>query len=151
MDNRIEHHITIKAGLDRVWELVTRPGWWVPSVEDGAIDATIDRTPGHQTIRENEQYGRFPVEVVAIDPPTYAAFRWASQFPGEELTPGHTTLVEFRVAQATDAVTVTVDESGFAELDASEDIRRAGFEDNSAGWPIELDVLRSRAEGPPAD
>ena len=30
MEDRIEQRTTIRAGLDHVWALVTRPGWWLP-------------------------------------------------------------------------------------------------------------------------
>jgi uncharacterized protein YndB with AHSA1/START domain len=142
MDDRIERQITIDASLDHVWELVTEPGWWVPTTDD----APIDRTPGSQTVRESEKWGRFPVEVVRIDPQTYAAFRWASTFPGEELRPGNTTLVEFQLRSLDDGVSVTVVESGFAALDASEDVRAAGHASNTDGWAQELDSLKERSE-----
>ena len=70
MEDRIEQTITIDASLDRVWELVSEPGWWVPA----KLVEPIDHTPGHLVIRESEKWGRFPVEVVRVDPKTYAAF-----------------------------------------------------------------------------
>jgi uncharacterized protein YndB with AHSA1/START domain len=146
VDDRIEQEITINAPLDRVWQLVSEPGWWVPST----ITGPADHTPGHQVVRESEKWGRFPVEVVRVDPKNYAAFRWASQAPGAELTPGNTTLVEFHVAPATDkdtdAVRVTVVESGFAALDAPEPVREQQLKDNTGGWEMELGSLRERAE-----
>jgi uncharacterized protein YndB with AHSA1/START domain len=143
MDDRIEQQIVIDAPLERVWDLVTRPGWWVPS----AVEEPVDHTPGHQTVRESEKWGRFAVEVVRVEPRTYAAFRWASQFPGEELAPGKTTLVEFMVESGAAGVTVKVVESGFATLEAGEAQRKAGFEDNTKGWEMELGGLKERAEG----
>lgn len=142
MEDRIEQEITINASLDRVWELVTEPGWWVPT----QVEGEIDRTPGHVTVRESAKWGRFPVEVVRLDPQTYAAFRWASQFPGEELAPGKTTLVEFFVNPIADGVTVRVVESGFVTLDATEAVRTSGIEDNTEGWREELGALKARAE-----
>ncbi|MFI1095598.1 SRPBCC domain-containing protein [Streptomyces sp. NPDC020917] len=142
MDDRIVQDITINAGLERVWDLVTEPGWWVPTDHE----VPVDRTPGHQAVRESAKYGRFPVEVVKLDPRTYAAFRWASQFPGEELAPGRTTLVEFSVEELAEGVRVTVTESGFASLDAPEDVRKQGFSANTEGWQMELGALRTRAE-----
>lgn len=35
MQDSIERNITIAAPIERVWDLVTEPGWWVP-----------DRCPG---------------------------------------------------------------------------------------------------------
>lgn len=144
MQDSIERSIDIAASLDRVWQLVTEPGWWVPT--DSAADTTGARTPGSVTVRESEKWGRFPVEVVSLDPQTYAAFRWASQFPGEDLAPGRTTLVEFRLALLDEGVRVTVRESGFASLDAPEDVRQAGIDSNSGGWEEELAALRTRAQ-----
>jgi uncharacterized protein YndB with AHSA1/START domain len=142
MTDRIEQAIDIRAPLARVWELVSEPGWWVPS----AVVAPVDHTPGHQVVRESEKWGRFPVEVVRVEPKTYAAFRWASQAPGAELASGNTTLVEFWVEAAGDAVRVRVVESGFAGLDASAAVREAAWKDNTGGWREELAELKGRAE-----
>lgn len=142
MENVIEQEITIKAGLERVWELVTVPGWWVPT----QAPVPVDRTPGSVTERVHEKYGRFPVEVVEMNPRTYASFRWASQFPGEGLADGRTTLVEFFVRQEPEGVRVKVRESGFAELAASEEVRESGFKANTEGWSMELADLRKRSE-----
>jgi uncharacterized protein YndB with AHSA1/START domain len=146
MEDRIEQQIVIDAPLERVWDLVSRPGWWVPT----EVEEAVDRTPGRQTVRESAKWGRFAVEVVRMEPQRYAAFRWASAFPGEDLAPGRTTLVEFSVepgAEADAGVTVTVVESGFAALDADEVARKSAFEDNTKGWGMELDSLKERAEG----
>jgi uncharacterized protein YndB with AHSA1/START domain len=143
MADRIEQAIEIQAPLDRVWALVSEPGWWVPS----AVTAPVDHTPGHQVVRESERWGRFPVEVVRVEPQSYAAFRWASQAPGAELVPGNTTLVEFRLEVAGDAVRVTVAESGFAALDVPAARRDQAHRDNTGGWREELMDLKKRAEG----
>jgi uncharacterized protein YndB with AHSA1/START domain len=144
MQDRIEQEIVINAPLDRVWDLVSVPGWWVPS----ETEAEPDRTPGSRTVRESARWGRFPVEVVEMRPPSYAAFRWASQAPGADLAPGHTTLVEFFVADAADGVSVTVVESGFSALDVPEQVRHNQLKDNTGGWSQELGSLRKRAEEP---
>jgi len=81
-----------------------------------------------------------------VDPRTYAAFRWASQFPGEDLAEGRTTLIEFFVATDADAVTVTVRESGFSILDATDEVRQAGLAGNTDGWRMELTSLKERSE-----
>ncbi|HEV7192508.1 MAG TPA: SRPBCC domain-containing protein [Jatrophihabitantaceae bacterium] len=142
MQDTIETSIAISAPLDRVWDLVTEPGWWVPS--DAGTDA--DRTPGAVVIRESEKWGRFPVEVVEMRPKTYAAFRWASSFPGSDLDAGRTTLIEFTVTPSDTGVTVAVVESGFSKLDATEEIKAQSFESNTGGWGQELASLRTRAE-----
>jgi uncharacterized protein YndB with AHSA1/START domain len=142
MQDTIERSISITAPLDRVWDLVTEPGWWVPS----DLPVQADRTPGHVVVRESEKWGRFPVEVVELRPKSYAAFRWASTFPGEELSTGRTTLIEFSVTPTDEGVLVSVTESGFSQLDAPDELKAKGIESNSGGWSEELSSLRNRAE-----
>jgi uncharacterized protein YndB with AHSA1/START domain len=141
MDDRIEQEITVQASLDRVWELVTRPGWWVPG--DDAVPP--DRTPGSLTVRASQKWGRYVVELVRLEPKTYAAFRWASAFPGEDLKPGRATLVEFFVKPAGEEVSVTVVESGFGGLELPADRREQEWKSNTGGWQEELASLRTQA------
>jgi uncharacterized protein YndB with AHSA1/START domain len=108
--------------------------------------APVDHTPGHQAVRETEKWGRIPVEVVRVDPKTYAAFRWASHAPGAELTARNTTLVEFRLEPVGDAVRVSVLESGFAAIDAPDSVREQTWKDNTGGWQEEMAGLKERAE-----
>lgn len=142
MQDTIERTIAINAPIDRVWDLVTEPGWWVPS--DAPVESS--RTAGAVVVRESEKWGRFPVEVVELRPMSYAAFRWSPTFPGDDLAPGRTTLIEFTVTPTADGVAVSVVESGFAKLDAPDAVKSQGIESNSDGWTQQLDALRTRAE-----
>ena len=142
MQNTVERSISISAPVERVWDLVTEPGWWVPT----DVPTPAERTPGKVVVRESEKYGRYPVEVVELRPMTYAAFRWAPAFAGQDLAPGRTTLVEFTLTPQDDRVEVTVLESGFAELDASDEVKAQGVESNSGGWDLEMASLRDRSE-----
>src|ERR1700739_4500072 len=45
MEDRIEQRITIRATHDKVWQLVTRPGWWLPG-----SDAEPARGPGRVSV-----------------------------------------------------------------------------------------------------
>lgn len=146
VEDRIEQEVSIDAPLSRVWELVTEPGWWVPT--DTADPP--DRTPGSRTVRHTDKWGRFVVDVVQIEPQTYAAFRWAPQEESEEFAAGKATLVEFYIQPVGDAVSVTVVETGFARLDVHEEGRAAAFREHTEGWQEQLDALRVRAEGVPA-
>lgn len=139
MDDRIERTTRIDAPLDRVWDLVTEPGWWAPS------DASVvgERTPGAVTVRESGKYGRFPVRVEQIDPKKYAAFRWASEYPGGEQPADPSTLVEFFVQEVGGSVEVRVVETGFSALG---DKAESAFTANASGWEHEMGSLRDRAE-----
>lgn len=146
VEDRIEQEVSIKAPLSRVWELVTEPGWWVPTDTVGPFD----RTPGSRTVRQTQKWGCYVVEVVQIEPQTYAAFRWAPQDEAEELAEGKATLVEFHVGPVGEAVSVTVVETGFASLDSDEEGREAAFREHTEGWQDELGELKARAEEVPA-
>lgn len=142
MADRIERTILVHAPLDRVWDLVTEPGWWVPT--DSPVP--LDRAPGAVTVRESQKWGRFPVQVVELQPKSYAAFRWASQAPGHDLTGDNTTLVEFTVVPEPEGIRVTVVESGFDAIAMDDAARAEAVRGNESGWTEEMDSLRGRAE-----
>ena len=75
---------------------------------------------------------------------TYAAPA-GETFPGDDLTPGRITLIEFTVTRS-EQVQVGVVESGFAGLEASDELKNQSIESNSGGWTEELGSLRTRAE-----
>ena len=141
MEDRIEERITIRAAQDRVWQLVTRPGWWVPG--SGAEPA---RGPGRVAIVSQGDNQPYLIDIVRIEPQGYASFRWASAFGGALPAPGNATLVEFYLRPVGDELGVTVVESGFASLDLPEALREHEWHGNKGAWRYELAGLRTRAE-----
>jgi uncharacterized protein YndB with AHSA1/START domain len=135
---RIERHVTIAASLDRVWELVTEPAWWVGHDDD---------LSGFE-VREGARFSGYgyPTVIARVEPKRYIAYRWASAFPGQEPDPGKGTLVELTLTTEGDHVRLTVIESGFDQLDAPDEARRKAVEDNTGGWEHELNELKMRAE-----
>jgi uncharacterized protein YndB with AHSA1/START domain len=140
--DRIEREITINAPLDRVWDLVTEPGWWIGEGEDSGKERR--REGGLDVI--DGRHGRFPVIVEKVEPRTYVAYRWASGFPGEMPADGNSTLVEFWLSEREDAVLVRVVESGFATLAVDGETRDRAVEGNTKGWAQQCELLRTRAE-----
>jgi uncharacterized protein YndB with AHSA1/START domain len=135
----VERSILINAGIDRVWPLVTRPGWWI---NDGdVVDHRIERD-GDLCRVHDPVHGEFQILVVKLEPRTYAAFRWRSDGVTRSVD-GPTTLVEFWLDDHGDGtVTVRVIESGFDDLDSPADVRRANREGNDTGWRTELGALK---------
>lgn len=139
--DRIERETLIEAAPERVWQLVTEPGWWVASSPSGTA------VEGETTLCKNDTYGDFPVRVETVTPQSYVAYRWASAFGGQELTADNTTLVEFTLTPEGSGTRLRVVESGFAALAGSEELRAKAHEDNSGGWPEVFEAFKKRAEG----
>lgn len=137
----IEREIFIKAGIERVWSLVSKAGFWVG--DDLHFEHSLEA--GETVTIETERWGTFPVKVDTLDAPRYAAYRWASGFAGQEPTDENSTLVEFTLTEQDGGVKVHLRESGFAALAGGEN----NYKDNSDGWTQQLAALQLAAEGVP--
>lgn len=140
--DRIERQIEIDAPAERVWALVSQPGWWI---NDGEIvDHKIERV-GDVDVVHDPTHGEFKLRTEKLDPPRYAAFRWIAREPdqaGNEAS----TLTEFWIDDRGSGVTLRVAESGFASLDGSDEERRKHLDENTEGWELELAAARSFVE-----
>lgn len=141
MEDRIEQRVTIRAPHDKVWQLVTRPGWWLPGTHAAPV-----RGPGRVTVEYGPDRCPYVIDVVRVEPRGYVSFRWASAFGGVAPSSGKATLVELYVKPAGDDIGVTVVESGFAALDLPELLREGERMGNTGGWQYELAGLRTKAE-----
>jgi uncharacterized protein YndB with AHSA1/START domain len=141
VEDRIEQRITIRAAQDKVWQIVTRPGWWLPG-----SNADPARGPGRVSVAYGGDARPYVIDVVRLEPHGYASFRWASAFGGAEPAPGTATLVEVYLQPVGDETGVTVVESGFASLDLPDALREDELKGNLGGWQYELAGLRTRAE-----
>jgi hypothetical protein len=141
MEDRIEHRVTIRATLDRVWALVSRPGWWLPGSA-----AESARAAGRVAVAWGREPSPWVIDVVRVEPQGYASFRWAGAFGGVAPAQGNATLVEFYVRPASDETGVTVVESGFSALDLPESLREDQLKASLGSWQYELVGLRMRAE-----
>ena len=136
----MEQRVTIRATLDKVWQLVTRPGWWLPGSK-----AEPSRGPGRAAWR-----------TVTTSAPTSSTWSASSQglclvplgerLGGTKPAPSKATLVEFYLQLAGEELGVTVVESGFASLSLPEAVREDQWKGNRGGWQYELAGLRTRAE-----
>src|SRR5205807_33777 len=129
--DRIEREITIEAPLERVWELVSEPGWWI---SDGDPSGHRHWPEGEFEIVEDPKHGRWPVRVLALEPMRYASFRWTFIVHGGYPAEGNATLVEFFLSERNGATVLRVLESGFATLALSEDERQRQWQGNVDGW-----------------
>jgi uncharacterized protein YndB with AHSA1/START domain len=123
--------------------VLTHPGSWVGEGDP----AGFNLREGETVIFEMGDT-RMPQQVVKIEPMRYLAYRWAPYpiYKGEALRDGNTTLVEFFLTQEQGEVRLRVVESGYDSLDAPEDRRREGAEQNTQGWVGALAALKEQAE-----
>lgn len=136
----IERSIDIDAPAERVWTLVSEPGWWIG---EGAVHPhDIEHRDGVDFVTD-EEHGTFPIITQKLDPPHYAAFRWLEQ-DSDATGPGTTT--EFWIDQRDGGVTLRVRESGFSSLDMSAEERRRQMDENTEGWKMELALAKKQIE-----
>jgi hypothetical protein len=141
MEDRIEQRTRIRASHDRVWQLVSRPGWWLP----GSV-AEPARSLGRAMVTCRGEQRPYVIDVIRIEPQGYVSFRWASAFGGAVPIPGNSTLVECYVRPDGSEIGVTVVESGFSSLNLPEALREDQWKGNAGGWQYEMASLRTRAE-----
>ncbi|MCA2228747.1 SRPBCC domain-containing protein [Nonomuraea aurantiaca] len=142
-EDRIERDTLIEAPLERVWSLVSVPGFWV--ADEASVAGTV-ATEGATLVAKNANLGEVSVRVEKVQPPTYVAYRWASAFPGEALRADNSTLVEFSLSTEGGKTRLRVVESGFAALSMSEELRDQTVRFNISGWPQVFDAIKARAE-----
>lgn len=133
----IDRSVDIDAPAERVWNLVSEPGWFLNGGE--IVEHVIERLDDNRVVVHDATVGRFVIQTLQLDPPRYASFRWESgQKPDGTPYDGPTTVVEFFLTDRTGGVTLRVVETGFATWDADAIKRREAFDGNSEGWVAEL-------------
>jgi uncharacterized protein YndB with AHSA1/START domain len=135
---RIEREVLIEAPIDVVWAVLTEPehvaGWFSHSAE-------IDLRPGGDATFTWREHGSALAWVERVEPPRFFAFRWVRPV-GQEQRRDSSTLVEFTLTDEGDRTRLRVVESGFRELDWSEDAKAKYADENTRGWQLELGELR---------
>lgn len=144
--DQIERETVINAPVERVWALITEAehlGRWF-----GDAGAEIDLRPGGAIVLRWADHGTNRGRVVAVEPPTRFAYRWApfKDPGGEEPAEGNSTLVEFTLEPKGDGTLLRVVESGFASLATSDEQRAANHAGNTRGWEFETGELAEYAE-----
>jgi uncharacterized protein YndB with AHSA1/START domain len=142
----IERSIMVSAPIEKVWKYVAKTGWWAGP----AVRFDYDGKEGETVQRDAEQYGTFPVRVEKLDPPRYAAFRWASAYPGAALTATNSTLIEFSLKSTDSGVQLDVKESGFASLEGDHPFIAEQFAGNTEGWKMQFEALVNAIESDPS-
>ncbi len=143
----IRRQIDIDASAEKVWSLITRPGWYV---NDGTVlddpDTRVETADDGTEVAvvTHPTMGEFRFRTVELDEPRYAAFRWLGT-PYRDATEG--TLVEFRIEEnPAGGVTLEVLESGFSTLSEDPAVWLKEREGNDNGWAQELEAAKTYVE-----
>ncbi len=140
----IEASTVIQAPVDRVWQLISEPGWWINA---GTIrEHTLAPDPARPgtTVVTDPEYGDFTLETVAEDAPRTVTYRWR----GGAGHAGRTvvrTEITFTVGPAGEGTELRVVESGWASVPPSEEVA-AEYRENTEGWEAELAAAKAHLE-----
>ena len=75
VSDTIERDILIAAPAEKVWEVVSIPGWWIN--EGSALELSlIERITEDRALVHHPKHGDFLVERLDVDPPRAVSFRW---------------------------------------------------------------------------
>ena len=140
----IEREIIIDAPPARVWTALTEAEhlarWF------GDAGAEVDLRPGGRLVCSWKKHGTSHAVIEVVDPPRHFTFRWALP-PGEEPRRGNSTHVEFTLVPLDGGrPRLRVRESGFGELEWSEEENRRHLNANRSGWEAEMEDLRRYLE-----
>ena len=136
----IERRIDIDAGAERVWGLVSRPGWFI---NDGrVVDHRIEEAGDGVHLVHDPVHGVFRVRTDKLEPPHHAVFSWLGRADEEQ-----STQVEFWIEERPGGVTLKVVESGFEKLGLAESELRRHVAERTEGWAVELTAARDFVEG----
>jgi uncharacterized protein YndB with AHSA1/START domain len=150
VSDTIERSVLIAAPAEKVWAVVSIPGWWVND-GSGLELSLIERVTEDRAIVHHPTHGDIAVERVEADPPRRAAFRWVvSGADGRGVDAADDQLLHTRVVLTLTpedgGTLLSVTESGFAAAAVSEQVRRHAYEGNTEGWEIELGLARAHVE-----
>ncbi|MDE9366693.1 SRPBCC domain-containing protein [Luteipulveratus sp. YIM 133132] len=146
----IEREIRIDAPVERVWALVSEPGWWI---NEGTVRPhRIEQRDGVSVVTD-EKWGEFPIETTEVVDQRTISFRWLvngdadtnrQDAPESSLLP---TVVTFTLEPADGGTLVRVVERGFSGGDVADEVRQKAYEDNTEGWETELGAAKKHVEG----
>jgi uncharacterized protein YndB with AHSA1/START domain len=147
--DRIDKTVTLRAPRSRVWRAIANAeefGTWFRVKLEGtfAEGASIRGKilhPGYEHLT-------LEMLVDKIEPERYFAYRWHPYAvkPDADYSQEATTLVEFTLAEADGATTLTIAESGFDRLPVER--RAEAFRMNEGGWTAQIQNIERHVSQP---
>jgi uncharacterized protein YndB with AHSA1/START domain len=138
--DRIERTVRVERPVEQVWAAITTAeglGTWFGQSAD--IDL---RVGGSATLRWDGGHSAH-LRIERLEPPTVFGYTWGVYGLPED--DARRTYVEFTLAPDGDGTSISVVESGFAQLGPDE--HEKAFHGNTDGWRSELDELVAYLHG----
>lgn len=138
--DRIERSIDIDASAEKVWSLITRPGWWI---NDGDVDPDAEtHREGDYDVVVHPEHGTFKFVTLERDEPRHIAYHWV-----DNVAPEAGTTVSFWIEDRVGGVTLRVVESGFGSLKKDRAAIDNQIKENTHGWQVELEAAKRFVQG----
>jgi uncharacterized protein YndB with AHSA1/START domain len=138
---QIEKDVLIDAPVEVVWRIITEPDQIVRWFSD---EAELDLKPGGEGRLAFRGGDSYQLQIEAVERPTRFAFRWV-QPQGSIARAGNSMLVEFTLEPQGNGTRLRVVESGFDEVDWSDEEKARYAERHMEGWERLLGRLRDFA------
>jgi uncharacterized protein YndB with AHSA1/START domain len=138
--DRIERTLDLAHSPERVWAAITTAeglGTWFGN------SAEIDLTVGGRAELTWDGGHRATLTVERLEPPRVFGYTWA--LSGLDADDPRRTYVEFTLTPAGAGTTLTMVETGFAQL--PDDLHAKEFADHTGGWTNELGELVAYLDG----
>ena len=139
--SQIEKEVLIEAPIDVVWQVLTEPDqmtrWF-------SQEARLDRRSGgagHLSFPSGQEYF---LRVEVFEPPHRFAYRWLHEDTSHFRT-DNSMLVEFTLLAENGHTRLRIVESGFDQVDWSDEAKTKYFDDHSRGWGMFSERIRSYA------
>jgi uncharacterized protein YndB with AHSA1/START domain len=146
--DRIEKEILLRAPRSRVWRALTDAeefGAWFRVKLKGRF-APGERVEG-QITHPGYEHLKMSVTVERMDAERLFSFRWHPYAidPKVDYSVEPTTLVEFRLEDASGGTRLTVVESGFDQIPAAR--RAEAYRMNDQGWAAQMENIKLHVSG----
>jgi len=139
--SQIEKEILIEAPIDVVWRVVTEPAqitqWFASTAE-------LEGRPGGEGRLAFQQGETYSLQVETFEPPHRFAYRWLHE-SGAKARRDNSMLVEFTLHDEAGKTRLRVVESGFDEVDWTDEAKAKYAERHTTGWELILGRLRDYA------
>jgi len=145
--DRIEKQVVLKASKNRVWRAISDSKefgeWFKMAFDDAFVEGKTVRGrithPGYEHLK-----AEFFVEKIEAE--KYFSYRWHPYAidPKVDYSSEPTTLVEFRLEEASGGTKLTITESGFDRIPLAR--RKEAFRMNDSGWTTQAKNIEAYVE-----